>query len=87
MTKLEELRTAQGLTQVEIASNVGIAVSTYSLYENGHRCVPLKTAERIAEIVGCAVADIFLPERFTVSKTKDAGQEKMSPAVWAGDGR
>lgn len=44
MTKLEELRTARGLTQEKIAATVGIAVSTYSMYENGHRCVPLKNS-------------------------------------------
>ncbi len=69
MGKLVELRTSRGLTQETIASRIGIAVSTYSLYENGHRCVPLKVAEHIAEILGCSLNEIFLPEKFTVSKT------------------
>lgn len=69
MTKLEELRVAKGLTQEMIASKVGIAISTYSMYENGHRCIPNEVAGRIAETVGANLEDIFLPEKFTVSKT------------------
>lgn len=69
MGKLAELRTSKGLTQETMASHIGIAVSTYSLYENVHRCVPLKVAESIAEVLGCSLSEIFLPEKFTVSKT------------------
>ena len=46
----------------------------------------LKTAERIAAMVGCNVSDVFLPERFTVSKTEDSPHGKPPPAEWAGGG-
>lgn len=69
MNNLEQIRTARGLTQEDLASNAGIAVSTYSMYVNGHRTVPRKVAENIANALGCTVEEIFLPEKFTVSKT------------------
>lgn len=75
MTRLEELRITRQLTQEAIASCVGIAISTYSQYENGHRNVPRKTAEQIAKKLGCAVDEIFLPEKFTVSKNQPPGQD------------
>lgn len=71
MTTLEQLRLAHGLTQEAISSVAGIAVSTYSMYENGKRAVPRHIAERIAEAVGCKLEDIFLPEKFTVSKSEE----------------
>ena len=70
MTKLEQARIGKGLTQEAVASKVGIAVSTYSMYENGLRAIPRLIAESIAETVGCEVKEIFLPEKFTVSKSE-----------------
>ena len=71
MTDLERLRLSRGLTQEAVSGVVGIAVSTYSLYENGKRTIPRQVAERIAQAVGCKVEDIFLPEKFTVSKSEE----------------
>ena len=71
MTNLEQLRLARGLTQETVSGVVGIAVSTYSMYENGKRAVPRQIAERIAKAVGCRLEDIFLPEKFTVSKSEE----------------
>ena len=47
---------------------LGIAVSTYNQYENGVRSVPKDAARRISEILQIPLDDIFLPEKFTVSK-------------------
>ena len=71
MTHLEQLRVAQGLTQEVVSGKAGIAISTYSMYENGKRAVPRQVAERIAEAVGCQLEDIFLPAKFTVSKSDE----------------
>jgi len=65
---LEELRVAKGLTQEAVATHAGIAVSTYSQYENGRRTVPLEIAESISGFIGCDLSEIFLPRKFTVSK-------------------
>lgn len=82
--RLETLRTDKGLTQEELAANVGIAVSTYSMYANGHRMIPRKVAERIAHVLDCELDDIFLPEKFTVSKT--CGLVSRSPPGETQDG-
>jgi len=52
-----------------MANNLKIAVSTYNQYENGVRSVPKETADKIAAILNVDVADIFLPSKFTISKT------------------
>lgn len=88
MTNLEQLRLARGLTQETVSGVVGIAVSTYSMYENGKRAVPRQIAERIAEAVGCRLEEIFLPEKFTVSKsfelTLSGPGDETPPAVGPG---
>ena len=68
MSELEHIRSKKGLTQEAVAKQVGVAISTYSMYENGLRSIPKHTAEKIAEVLGCGTEDIFLPEKFTVSK-------------------
>ncbi len=82
MNNLEQLRTLRGLTQEDVASSVGIAVSTYSMYANGHRAIPRLIAERIANTLNCRVEEIFLPEKFTVSKTRESyGRSPPTPAA------
>jgi len=70
VTELERIRKDRGLTQSDVASRAGIAVSTYSMYENGLRPVPLHVAQTVAEALSCAVDEIFLPSKFTVSKSE-----------------
>ncbi len=69
MTSLERIRKARGLTQNDVASHSGVAVSTYSMYENGLRPVPANVAQAIAAALECEIGDIFLPSKFTVSKS------------------
>ncbi len=64
------LRNTKKITQQEMASSLGIAVSTYNMYENGQRKIPRKTASHIANILGVTVNDIFSPATFTLSKKK-----------------
>ena len=69
MNNLERIRTARGMTQETLALSAGIAVSTYSMYANGHRTIPRAIAENIASALDCKIEDIFSPEKFTVSKS------------------
>lgn len=70
MTSLTELRIRKGITQEQMAKKLKIGVSTYNQYENSQRSIPYHIAREIADILGSNVEDIFLPSRFTVSKTK-----------------
>lgn len=46
------MRKEKGLTQLEIAVELDIDASTIGKYENGTRCPNLRTASRIAKIMG-----------------------------------
>lgn len=47
-----ELRKKKGLTQKEIATECGISRQYYGLIESGERNVPVKTAKKIAKVLG-----------------------------------
>lgn len=67
---LETIRIAKGYSQSEMARKLDIPTSTYYVYETGKRKVPMDIAEKVSEILGEAINDIFLPATFTVSKTE-----------------
>ncbi|GFN36983.1 helix-turn-helix transcriptional regulator [Tepidimicrobium xylanilyticum] len=69
MKSLSELRISKGITQEQMAKILSIGVSTYNQYENSQRSIPYNIAKKIAETLEVEVEDIFLPTRFTVSKT------------------
>lgn len=66
---LAEVRKEKGFTQEQMASQLGIGVSTYNLYESGKRTVPEEIANKIALILNVELSSIFSPKKFTVSKT------------------
>lgn len=49
---LIEMRKKKELTQEQVATSCGISRQYYSFIESGDRNVPVKTAKRIAEILG-----------------------------------
>ncbi|MDT2753156.1 helix-turn-helix transcriptional regulator [Enterococcus thailandicus] len=52
MTKwLKEKREKLGFTQESFAKRVGIAKTTYSSYEQGHRTPSVATAQKMAELL------------------------------------
>lgn len=58
----ENLKTARirkGLTQKDIAERIGVAKSTYSLYESGNREPNVQTIKKIADILNTS-ADTLL---------------------------
>lgn len=66
---LECVRKERGFTQEQMATKLKIAVSTYNQYETGNRSVPADIAKSICEILKVDISFIFLPIKFTVSKT------------------
>ncbi len=48
---LKFAREKQGLSQKEVAESIGVAKSTYSLYESGNREPNVKTIKKIADIL------------------------------------
>ena len=49
---LIEMRKKKELTQKQVATSCGISRQDYSFIERGERDVPVKTAKKIAEILG-----------------------------------
>ncbi|NIO20068.1 MAG: helix-turn-helix domain-containing protein, partial [Candidatus Aenigmarchaeota archaeon] len=51
LPRMRQLRMKLGITQADIASKIGISPTMVSLYENGHRRVPIRVVRRIAKIL------------------------------------
>ena len=56
---LKEARLRSGLSQKEVTENVGVAKSTYSLYESGNREPNVNTIKKIADCLNVS-ADTLL---------------------------
>lgn len=56
---LKRIRTEKGYTQKEFAEKLGVAKSTYCMYENGKREPNLKTVRRISELLSISTNDLI----------------------------
>lgn len=57
---VKELRTRKKMSQQELANQVGIKQSTVSLYETGARTPDLRTAKKMADVLGVSIDTLFL---------------------------
>lgn len=73
---IKELRELIDLNQVEMAKKLNIPISTYNVYENGKRTVPVEVVVKIAKILEVDVEKIFMPVNFMVygPKYKEKGE-------------
>lgn len=58
----ENLRIARerkGISQKEMAENIGVAKSTYSLYESGNREPNVQTIKKIADILNVSADELL----------------------------
>lgn len=69
---LSEARIKKGLTQLQMANLLKIAVSTYNQYENQQRNIPRDKVNDISSILNIDINDFFIPLTFTISKTKNS---------------
>lgn len=56
---LKDARIQRGLSQKEVAESIGVAKSTYSLYESGSREPNVQTIKKIADVLNIS-ADTLL---------------------------
>ena len=56
---LSEKRVNHGLSQKAMAESIGVAQSTYSLYEKGSREPNISKIIKIAEVLSVSVDDLF----------------------------
>lgn len=59
INKLKVLRAIKGINQEELASTIGVTLSTYSKKENSKTEFTLKEANKIAKFFGRTIEDIF----------------------------
>lgn len=57
--KIKELREAKGLLQRELAKQLGIEQSTLSGWESGNRSPSAAMLEKLADIFGCSIDNLF----------------------------
>ena len=56
------------IRQKDLADKVGLSANYLCLIERGHRGVPIKTVEKIAEGIGISPLDIFVMAYTTLTK-------------------
>lgn len=83
--RLRELREHRGLSQYAIAAAAAMSGAYYGALERGDKRINTDTAERLAEALGCAAADLLggargvsAPLVFAVS----AGESELRPAAY-----
>lgn len=59
MSKIKELRKAAGFTQVKFAEAMGVTQSTVSQWESGRALPDTAKLPKLAEVLGCSIADLF----------------------------
>jgi putative transcriptional regulator len=59
-TRIKELRTARGMTQVDLAKEVGVRRETIVFLEKGKYNPSLQLAHNIASTFDMAIEDVFL---------------------------
>ena len=59
MSKIATHRKRAGLTQQELADALGVTQAAVANWETGRRCPPVKTLLRLAEALGCTIADLI----------------------------
>ncbi len=60
--RIEEIRSAKGIRQEELAGRLGVSRQTISSLENGRYNPSILLAHRIAKLFGMRIEDVFIFE-------------------------
>lgn len=73
---LKEARIKSGLSQKEVSENIGVAKSTYSLYESGNREPNVNAIKKIADVLNVSVDTLLgIDEEPTTMAARFDGDE------------
>lgn len=61
--RIKEYRSKLNITQKDLANQLGVAISTVSMYENGERAPSDTVKVKLAEIFGTSVGALFFDEK------------------------
>ena len=56
---LKNARERKGISQKDVAEKIGVAKSTYSLYESGNREPNVQTIKKIADVLNVSADDLL----------------------------
>ena len=56
---IKRMREASGYTQDKVAEFLGVGRSAYANYEAGERGIPLPLMEKLADLYGCDLYDLY----------------------------
>ena len=59
MTAIKEYRTQKGLSQDQLAKLMGTTQAAVAMWESGARMPRSDKLPKLAEVLGCSVADLF----------------------------
>lgn len=57
--RITRLRKAQGITQVQLAGQLGVSQQTVTAYESGNRRVPISHLPRLAALLGTSIEELI----------------------------
>jgi HTH-type transcriptional regulator/antitoxin HipB len=57
--RMREVRRARGLTQEQLASELGMLAPNYARVEQGRQNVTVDTVVRVAQVLGVPLAELF----------------------------
>lgn len=68
--RLKAFRKLKGLTQADVANELGILYTTYSLKENGKQDFSLPEAKKIADLFNLTIDEVFFSQEVNIKFTK-----------------
>ncbi len=84
--KLKEIREAKGITQQELAENIGVAPRTIGRYESGDRKPDEEKLFQIAETLGVTVTELLSGEQVSGEESISAGRKtEIRQSRWVGN--
>ena len=60
--ELKKQRESRGLSQYKLAQQLGVSQATVGMWETGARMPRADKLPKLAEVLGCSVADLFNTE-------------------------
>ena len=80
MTAIKKFRIAKGMTQEELVAIMGASRTAVGMWETGARMPRADKLPKLAEVLGCSVADLSTLKAREVEKYANAEQRTSRPA-------
>ena len=69
--RLKIVRMEKGILQKQLSDAVGVSESYYCQLENGSRRMSLPIAQKIAQVLGVSLDDLFMPFNLAICKVNE----------------